>query len=245
MKKFLSVITIFKNETMIIKEWIEHHLWQGVEHFYLIDNGSSDDYLDVIKPYMDKSLISLYVLPEQHKQIEHYNTVYNKIKNETEWLAIIDVDEYLYCTSPNMIMRDIIKTLNFENIIRLYWYRFGSSGFDKQPEEIRTSFVMRFNDVCKERHQSKSIIKTSSFISLGIHKHQNIKNLIFYNNNDILRINHYQIMSKEYFEKIKMVNGDVFDDKKDNIRTWDYFDYRDKISIYMDTTLSDLVKKHH
>lgn len=40
----LSVLAIFKNETMIIEEWMNHYLNEGVEHFYLIDNGSSDDY---------------------------------------------------------------------------------------------------------------------------------------------------------------------------------------------------------
>ena len=39
----LSVGTIFKNEEHIIKEWIEHYLYHGVEHFYLIDDNSDDN----------------------------------------------------------------------------------------------------------------------------------------------------------------------------------------------------------
>ena len=31
---------MFKNESMIITEWIEHYLREGIDHFYLIDNGS-------------------------------------------------------------------------------------------------------------------------------------------------------------------------------------------------------------
>ena len=49
----LSIISMFKNESSIIKQWIEHYLEEGVEHFYLIDNGSTDDYNTQIKDYMN------------------------------------------------------------------------------------------------------------------------------------------------------------------------------------------------
>ena len=47
----LSVLAMFKNESMIIQEWIKHYIEEGVEHFYLIDNGSTDDYYEKIKMY--------------------------------------------------------------------------------------------------------------------------------------------------------------------------------------------------
>jgi glycosyltransferase involved in cell wall biosynthesis len=49
---YLSVLSIFKNETMNLKIWIEHYLWQGVEHFYLIDNGSDDNPLNILQEYI-------------------------------------------------------------------------------------------------------------------------------------------------------------------------------------------------
>ena len=42
----LSVGSIFKNESQGIKEWIEHYLNHGVEHFYLINDNSNDNYLE-------------------------------------------------------------------------------------------------------------------------------------------------------------------------------------------------------
>jgi hypothetical protein len=42
-KKYkLGMLCIIKNEEMIIKEWIKHYIWQGVQHFYIIDNESTD-----------------------------------------------------------------------------------------------------------------------------------------------------------------------------------------------------------
>ena len=46
LKKYnLSLIAIFKNESHILKEWIEHYINEGVDKFYLIDNGSTDNYI--------------------------------------------------------------------------------------------------------------------------------------------------------------------------------------------------------
>jgi hypothetical protein len=44
----LSVAAIFKNESKILKEWIEHYFLHGVEHIYLINDHSTDDFLAVL-----------------------------------------------------------------------------------------------------------------------------------------------------------------------------------------------------
>ena len=49
----LSVGALFKNEASILKEWIEHYLHHGVEHFYLINDNSTDNFLDVLQPYVE------------------------------------------------------------------------------------------------------------------------------------------------------------------------------------------------
>ena len=75
---YLSVLSIFKNETMNLKLWLEHYLWQGVGHFYLIDNGSTDNPLSILQEYIDKGIITYFYLPEKYKQAEHYRYVFDK-----------------------------------------------------------------------------------------------------------------------------------------------------------------------
>ena len=59
-KKYkVSVCAIFKNEAPYLKEWIEFNHLVGVEHFYMYNNNSEDDYLAVINPYIEKSWITL------------------------------------------------------------------------------------------------------------------------------------------------------------------------------------------
>ena len=89
---------MFKNESIIIKEWINHYIEEGVEHFYLIDNGSTDDYYEKIKMYEKYfTLVKDSTRLPQGTQTYLYNKIYlQKIKSETKWLIICDIDEYIY-----------------------------------------------------------------------------------------------------------------------------------------------------
>ena len=85
------------------------------------------------------------------------------------------------------------------------WKMFGSSGHKEQPKSIRQSFVWRSSD---NTFNVKSIINTVNTLKLDVHTH-------IYSENkeqiypDELSLNHYAIMSEEYFRKVKMSNGDV------------------------------------
>jgi hypothetical protein len=51
-KYYFSIISMFKNERGIMKEWLDHHIGHGVDHFYLIDDGSTDGIMDVLDTYV-------------------------------------------------------------------------------------------------------------------------------------------------------------------------------------------------
>ncbi len=53
----LAVCAIFQNEGRFLKEWLEFNLLIGVEHFYLYNNYSTDNYLEILKPYIDAGIV--------------------------------------------------------------------------------------------------------------------------------------------------------------------------------------------
>lgn len=59
----LSILAIFQNKECFLKEWIDFHRLMGVEHFYLFNHLSSDDYLSVLQPYLSIGLVELYDWP--------------------------------------------------------------------------------------------------------------------------------------------------------------------------------------
>ncbi len=104
----LSVCAVFKNESKYLKEWIEYHRLIGVDHFYLYNNNSVDRSLSVLKPYIEKGIVTLIHWPDRvNEQCEKFvwplgiqvSAYENAIKwvapQETKWLAILDIDEFL------------------------------------------------------------------------------------------------------------------------------------------------------
>jgi hypothetical protein len=245
---FLATLTIAKNESMIIKEFIEHYKSQGVSHMFIIDNGSTDNMAEIIKPFIEEGFVTLYFFEEPYKQIHHYNEVYKKIKNKCDWLAVIDVDEYIFGVEDSI--EELLKydeTFSNVDYIILPWIMFGSSGYENQPESIRKSFIKRKSlEECKSNPKfdnQKSLFRTKKVDTLNIHLH----NIL--NKNDTvvieapinkLRLNHYAIMSWEYFSKVKMARGDAHSEQSNNVRDRTYFDIYDADTDIYDTALSDI-----
>ena len=56
-----------KNEAMNLKIWIDHYIWQGVNHIYIIDNNSDDGSIKIIEDLINNGYpITLYKLFEKH-----------------------------------------------------------------------------------------------------------------------------------------------------------------------------------
>lgn len=241
-KKYnLGILCSIKNEEMVIKEWIDHYIWQGVDHFYIIDNESTDKTKEILQYYINKNIVSYYYLEGRQQEI-NYNKIFNEyIKNNCKWLLICDADEYIYNRTPQKNIKSYLQELpNKENVnaIELNWKMFGSSGFVVQPKSIRKSFTMRQNQI---NENTKQIVKTDNVTLLHIHKHdfKGHKNII---KPTELALNHYAIMSNEYFEKVKMTRGDVstYDKKINNIRNWKYFEKYDHKEVF-DNELSNMI----
>ena len=62
-KKTICLNMIVKNESHIMKEWLQHYIQQGVDYFFLIDNGSNDNYMDAINTFADKIHLIIDPLP--------------------------------------------------------------------------------------------------------------------------------------------------------------------------------------
>jgi hypothetical protein len=211
---------MFKNESSIIKQWIEHYLDEGVDHFYLIDNGSTDNYEDEIKDYM--KYITLIKDSIRHKVVNCWGTqqilenkyYLEKVKKESEWVFICDLDEFLFSTKHNTLIT-CLKNSKFD-CIKIPFIYFGSK-YINTSKNICISLNLSENYETKKLPKTlerfageKSILKTKYLKLIDCHDHNLNTNKIFRcNYNDIcdFRLNHYQIISKDYYNNIRCVRG--------------------------------------
>lgn len=242
--QYLSVLAIFKNETTNLKIWLDHYLWQGVEHFYLIDNGSDDNPLSILQEYMDKGLVTYYYLPEKYKQMYHYQHVFDhaNLKQKTVWLVFCDLDEFFYGVN-HTLLKEIKKIEDTYDYISCEWKMFGSGGLITHPPDIRTAITHCKKDLYNI--PPKYIVKTNSIqhtSEIWVHSllGHSIPSHRILNDNLNIRLNHYQIQSLEFFQKIKMTRGDVDHITKENIRDMDYFNRNDFNEAH-DETLKSLI----
>jgi hypothetical protein len=259
------IVSMFKNESWLLKEWIEHHLSAGVSHFYLVDNGSSDGSREVLEPFIERGVVSYAYdarrpvsVAEKTFRAEvpvyctrtgrvtskecatHIHTLLvndhwlETVKNHSDWVAVLDCDEYLYST------RGTLPTLLGgvqSDVAALWvpWKMFGSSGLIDQPDSIRRSFVFRESlaeykvRVGDKRTAGfgKSLTRTTALTRLGIHESNTTPGLLAMcdgrcvpkrredmrewlatyvadPDTDLVHCNHYSVMSASYFEQIKM-----------------------------------------
>jgi len=211
-KYYLSVYAIFKNESVALEEWLTHYINEGVDHFFLIDNGSTDDY----EPILDKfpGRITLYKDPEPYKQEIHYNTYLFKHNVESEWIILVDLDEFMYARKGFDKISDYLRTVP-EDIskILISWKNFGSNGHIEQPPSIIKGFTKRDPNlyITLACHIFKAILRGSKITYLRIHdSYVTGETLAPEPNEFYIHLNHYRIQSYNWFKKVKCTRGDAF-----------------------------------
>lgn len=208
---YLSVVCCVKDEAPYILEWIEYHLLQGVDHFYVYNNNGSDNTEELLKPYIDKGLITWHIYPGLRKQKEIYNHAIQNYKNQSRWMAFIDVDEFIV-PKNNQKLSDIIRNHEDKNQIIIHWVQYGTSNHQYKTDGLVIErFTMHQTGVHK---QTKAIVNPRKVVSAGVHFHPTLGKEIDLNktdssnelNTNIIQINHYCVKSVEEF-KIKQNKG--------------------------------------
>ena len=241
---YLVVLGIMKNEAMILQEWIDHYLWQGADKIVLIDNGSSDNSMDIAKANHRSGKVECISRPQKYNQKGHYHHAIRTLDlcNKYEWLLIADLDEFWFCKDGSLVSEALRQDIYAEvDVIYVNWTMFGSGGFAQQPTSVRESFVMRKPDL----HDKKYACRLSRLTRVKNVKLHHLSGDLArgINDNNKFQLNHYAIQSRAYFEKVKMTRGDASKSAHDCVRDWAYFDAYDSNTSVEDRALARQVKE--
>lgn len=220
----LSACAIFKDEAPYLDEWIRYHQAVGVEHFWLYNNSSSDDYQRVLNPWIKKGVVELTDWPNLDipgfwgyvTQPAAYRNALGKSSGKTDWLAIIDVDEFLVPMKLNSVEKTLRKEYKDAVAIYVNWLQFGTGNITVGPGPILHVLTR-----CAPRENEwntigKSIVRPEAVVSCVEPHFCILRSPLLYFNGDghmimdykhhdsLIRINHYTFRDEWCFRNVKI-----------------------------------------
>lgn len=171
-KYFLGLGAIFKNEGHILKEWIEHHKDEGFDHIYLVNDHSTDNYYEILKPYIDSGYVTLYHVPKNFKNRSQQEWAlmkifFSKAIKECTWFMHLDLDEFITSRDSETVRYKVETKFKDYDFIRIPWLLYGSDGVENIPESAIETFTKRmkfeYNDVLRifDNIQVKTLYRSS------------------------------------------------------------------------------------
>jgi len=113
--RYLWFVYIVRDEARLLVQNILHHLGQGVEHFLVYDNESSDNLSNALEPFQKLGLVSLYNISGQGVQLRAYDDALSRARRAgVSWLGAIDADEFFISTRAPCIP-SVLEKLQREN----------------------------------------------------------------------------------------------------------------------------------
>ena len=223
----LAICAIFQNDAKYLPEWIEFHQRQGVEHFYLYNNRSEDNYEEILAPYIHARVVDLYdwdygYSTEQEWipiQCGAYLDCVKKTKKTVKWIAFLDTDEFLF--NPGFKdLKDVLKDYKHYTSIWAHWMFYGTSGVDKVPdgEKMINHLIWRASEgnctgksIVRPKYVAKCL-NPHFFImkdgSVGVNEKKVKRSWDHIWDQpyiaDVFRINHYWLRDRDFFLNVKI-----------------------------------------
>lgn len=209
----LSICAIFQNEAAFLKEWIEYHLLVGVEHFYLFNDRSSDDYQAVLEPYIREGIVELFdccAKPGErhfHNQKRAYSRGLKAAKNTSTWLALLDLDEFICpkkVDSLPLLLQNYLKYYG----VAIRWQKFGTSNLYHLPENqlLIECLTLRSDDDYEDNFITKSIVQPALLPEYFFDEDSVVKNEI-----DLVHFSKWELFENR---KVKLCGPLELGDKK-------------------------------
>lgn len=230
----LSICAIFQDEGAFLKEWIEYHLIVGVQHFYLYNNNSHDNYVEILAPYVTDGIVELVDWPSAVEgeswltdQRKAYNHCIEQCTNKTRWLALIDIDEFIFPVEKTNIIDFLAEFDSKPKVggIQINWQLYGTSNLLQIPKGklMVESLIYKAPWDYSEKlgkgdglnnRTFKTILRPESVKICDIHYAKYIKGYFvlpyanFDNHQTVdiskIRINHYWTRNEDYFYEYKI-----------------------------------------
>jgi hypothetical protein len=228
----LALCMIFHNEALYLKEWLEFHKLVGVQHFYLYNNASTDNFRKILEPYLANCEVELIDWPAElppelaqqpwdHQwQLPAYNDALERARTVVQWLGFLDADEFLFPVQTNNLVTFLAGYKKYGGVC-INWQCFGTSGIKTlDPHKCLIEQFLFKAPASFSKHKSiKSIVQTRyahamqsvhtatylpGYFHVTTHKRAFTTSQSPSTEIDKARINHYWSRDEDYFYQVKI-----------------------------------------
>lgn len=257
----IAICAIAKNEELYLDEWINYHLSIGVDHIFVNDNNDLTH--DMLK--IDNSSVTVIdVRGKKYYQNTAYSTCFKKYKSDFDWFIFIDVDEFIYVDKKYKDIKEFIKSLSKNKIIRLNWKHYTDS--DILDVKDSYSVMSRFLESKPNKKDifGKSIISSSiesnnitchgcfDYDAVDCEGHKCLNDSCVINKKPVYTnawINHYHTKTIGEYIRQKYFRGDAtsskFDGKYNLDHFFEYNTYSDDKLKYGLKLISEIQNEHN
>lgn len=228
-KQDIAMCAIFQNEAPYLKEWIEFHKLVGVKKFYLFNNLSSDHFQEVLDPYIKSGIVKLINWPYKPTkskgwdiiQCEAYNYATRLTKKKFRWLAVLDVDEFLFPLQVDTLNEFLEDYKDFAGVV-VNWQMYGTSHVESTIAvglPMIEQLILKASSDYNENIHIKSIVRPDRIKYFESAHHAKFKSGFYSVNSncdiisgpfsspvriDKIRINHYWARDEDFFRRVKL-----------------------------------------
>ncbi|XP_020112348.1 glycosyltransferase family 92 protein At1g27200-like [Ananas comosus] len=160
-RSLICACTMVYNAAKFLREWVAYHAAVGVDRFYVYDNASDDDLVPAVDRLVSEGFnVSARYWPWPKAQEAGFSHCAAVSRAECEWMAFIDVDEFVF--SPNWagsarparsMLGSVVSVPPSVGQVSIDCHVFGPSGQTAHPKGgVTQGYTCR--QLAEERHKS-------------------------------------------------------------------------------------------
>lgn len=166
----VAACLLIKDEGRYLAEWLAWHVGQGVEHFYIYDNGSAVPVAESV-PAEYASMVTVvdFPPPRMNTQWDAYADCLARFGGETEWMAFLDTDEFLRVVDGSTIQAFLADYPEADAVLAK-WVVYDANGqVADTGGPVRERFTRTTDLYPYAMPQCKSIVRAGRVAVMGAH----------------------------------------------------------------------------
>lgn len=129
----LAICAVVKDENQYLREWVSFHLSVGADFILIVDNSPVPNAHEVLGDFIASGAVEVRRFSSrQNQQREACDRALDYLRNRCDWLAFIDIDEFLFPAHSSSLKDALIDFEDFA-AVAINWVSFGSNGHVEPP----------------------------------------------------------------------------------------------------------------